>query len=239
MTSALETVKTQSRELLGELTSLVKEKDLMLPSPSDLPRLSLKIRTKISLWQERSRIHREWDPLFFEIFDGIENFKKIPFLKVNVDELDSKLAPNLPPYPRIFYYFKEEHFSAPLVRVTVELEDKRQWRLVLFRTKDNLTGRVFREAIAFYRSPSYARMDRDYTPKEQQKIIVATRAGVCDYDIERITRLIARKPIGYDMFISPACKYTTPPAEFSGGPFDKRTEGEKVTSDGKSVLELV
>jgi F-box domain len=172
---------------------------------------------------EEENIQKKYPEEFLKVFDGAKVIQRLPAIEINFDEMineDNGL--------RNFYYFKDEHFSSPIVRVTLKKMDRSEIYFVLFRIINNETGEIYRDAISFN---SFARtrfFNIDNT-RSKQRIICPSSPNVTKEKLNRLQRLIQKEAVGTiveeERYIVEEERYAI-------------VEGPKTMFNGKSVLEL-
>jgi hypothetical protein len=169
---------------------------------------------------EEEDIQRKCPKEFLEVFGGVTAIRNLPSIEITFNELIIELYGL-----REFFSFKTEHFSSPIVRATLK-DDNSEKFFILFRIRNNETRKIYRDAISFYYSSGRRFFNLDHT-KPPQRIISPEYSNVSQEKLDRLQRLIQRKPVGIINMEGPYCIMQ-----------ESRTIYSKGVDSGKSVLEL-
>ena len=155
--------------------------------------------------KEDTVIETKFPKVIVEAFGSSDAFRRYPLLELPLTHI-------------IGMEFQEEHFSAPVIRA---ISNHKWYCYILLRIRNNLTGQIHCEALYLFQDGNFFSFS---PPPFHARVLVDNSVcrPSCDNSLNRLQRLIQRKPVGLivdkinNQFI----------------------EGPSTTSDGKSVLEL-
>lgn len=158
-------------------------------------------------------IKENYPKKWISYFGSAENIQSLPCIEFKPEDL--------PLNNDGVKYFENEYFFQPIVRALTKSNwvlagwtyfGKYKYHILLFRIKNNKTGEIHCEAINLL--PKYIIS----STKSGKSHFSSTDASSCDIEIDRLKRLIQRKPVGL-------CE-------------KDEIEGPTTLPNGKSVLEL-
>jgi hypothetical protein len=181
---------------------------------------------------EEEDIQRRYPKEFLEVFGGATVIRKLPSLEITPEDLMPEIISddlNYESYVRMglkdLCYFKDEHFFAPVVRLTLKRESFSEI-FILFRIRDNETGTIYRDAISFFSLDKERYFTIDHV-RSGQRIIATIYSNVTQEKLDRLQRLIQGKPVGIVTREGP-----------NGIIEESRTTCSTGIDIGKSILEL-
>jgi hypothetical protein len=171
-------------------------------------------------------------PEFVKVFDGITAIRHLPTIEITPEDLMPEIISddlNYESYVRMglkdLCYFKDEHFFAPVVRLTLKRESFSEI-FILFRIRDNETGTIYRDAISFFSLGKERYFTIDHV-RSGHRIIATIYSNVTQERLDRLQRLIQGKPVGMVTWEGP-----------NGIIEESRTTCSTGIDIGKSILEL-
>ncbi len=159
--------------------------------------------------KEDTVIETKFPKVIVEAFGGSDAFRRYPLIELPLTSI-------------IGMEFQEEHFSAPVIRAICTHSDLYRIGYILFRIRNNLTGKIHCEVLYLQEDYFFSFSPPLTKPREGVLFDKTICRPSCDNSLNRLQRLIQRKPVGLivdkinNQFI----------------------EGPSTTSDCKSVLEL-